>query len=191
MPTTPRTRCGRRTGSSNPRRSTPTTPSPNPSRHRANMNISARYIRAWLERSSSNPPGNHRDNRPDLARPAIEDPNAIQPMPRAKTLLTTMSGRTLWSHRKTRPTWTCSSLTGLQLTPRSWRKRQWRYRQGDTEPTLDEVIHEPVIRLMMERDHVTEEALLRILDIVRQHLGGNHEQQRQGTGQLLPNPLLH
>src|SRR2546421_8012782 len=42
------------------------------------MNISARYIRAWLERSSSTPPGNHRDRRPDLARPATEDPNAIQ-----------------------------------------------------------------------------------------------------------------
>ena len=37
-----------------------------------------------LERSSSNPPGNHRDSRPDLARPAIEDPNAIQPMPRRR-----------------------------------------------------------------------------------------------------------
>src|SRR6266446_7358819 len=67
----------------------------------------------------------------------------------------------------------------------------WRYGQGGTEPTLDEVIHEPVIRLMMERDQVTEEALLRILNIVRQYLGVNHEQQRQETGQLLPNPLLH
>ena len=34
----------------------------------------------------------------------------------------------------------------------------WRYGQSGTEPTLDEVIREPVIRLMMERDHVTEEA---------------------------------
>ena len=48
----------------------------------------------------------------------------------------------------------------------------WRYGQGSTEPTLDEVIHEPVIRLMMERDHVAEEALLRIINIARQHLGG-------------------
>src|SRR5207244_9292753 len=119
----PRTRLGTRTRSPNPRPSTPTPPSPNPSRPRANMNISARYIRAWLERSSSNPPGNHRDRRPNLAQPAIEDPNAIQPMPRAKSLLTTMTGRTLWSHRKTRPTWTCSSLTGLPLTPRRCRRR--------------------------------------------------------------------
>jgi len=54
----------------------------------------------------------------------------------------------------------------------------WRSGQSGTEPTLDEVIHEPVIRLMMERDHTTEEALLRIINTARQHLGGNHEQQR-------------
>ena len=56
----------------------------------------------------------------------------------------------------------------------------WRYRQGDTEPTLDEVIHEPVIRLMMERDHVAEEALLRIMNIARQHLGGGADGSRRG-----------
>ncbi len=67
----------------------------------------------------------------------------------------------------------------------------WRYGQSGTEPTLDEVIHEPVIRLMMARDHVTEEALLRIINIARQHLGRNHEQQRQRTGHLLTDPLLH
>jgi hypothetical protein len=44
----------------------------------------------------------------------------------------------------------------------------WRYGQGGTEPTLDEIIHEPVIRLMMERDRVTEEALLRVITIARQ-----------------------
>ena len=41
----------------------------------------------------------------------------------------------------------------------------WCYGQSGTEPTLDEVIHEPVIRLMMERGHVTEEMLLRIINI--------------------------
>jgi hypothetical protein len=65
----------------------------------------------------------------------------------------------------------------------------WCYRQSGTEPTLDEVIHEPVIRLIMERDHVTEEALVRIISIARQHLGRTHEQQRQRVGQLLPDPL--
>ena len=67
----------------------------------------------------------------------------------------------------------------------------WCYRQSGTEPTLDEVMHEPVIRLMMERDHVTEEALVRIINIARQHLGRTHEQQRQTAGQFLPDPLLH
>jgi hypothetical protein len=67
----------------------------------------------------------------------------------------------------------------------------WCFRQSGTEPTLDEVMHEPVIRLMMERDHVTEEALVRIIDIARQHLGRPHEQQRRRAGQLLPDPLLH
>ena len=47
----------------------------------------------------------------------------------------------------------------------------WTYGQGGTEPTLDELIHEPVIRLLMERDNVTEEALLRIITIARRHLG--------------------
>ena len=41
----------------------------------------------------------------------------------------------------------------------------WTYSQGGTEPTLDELIHEPAIRLLMERDNVTEEALLRIITI--------------------------
>ena len=59
------------------------------------------------------------------------------------------------------------------------------------EPTLDEVMHEPVIRLMMERDHVTEEALVRIINIARLHLGRTHEQQRRRAGQSLPDPFLH
>ena len=56
----------------------------------------------------------------------------------------------------------------------------WRYGQGGTEPTLDEVVHEPVIRLMMERDHVAEEALLRIINIARQHLCGWADGSRRG-----------
>jgi hypothetical protein len=56
----------------------------------------------------------------------------------------------------------------------------WRYGQSGTEPTLDEVIHEPVIRLMMERDHVTEEVLLCIINIARQHLDGWADGSRQG-----------
>jgi hypothetical protein len=42
---------------------------------------------------------------------------------------------------------------------------------------------------MMERDKVTEEALLRVIAIARRHLGGDSAQQRQDTGQLF-SPLL-
>jgi hypothetical protein len=66
-----------------------------------------------------------------------------------------------------------------------------RYGQDGPEPTLDEVIREPVIRLMAERDKVTEETLLRIINIVRQHLGGIREQQRQTIEQLLADSLLY
>src|SRR5258708_15611156 len=62
----------------------------------------------------------------------------------------------------------------------------WRYGQGGTKPTLDEVIHEPVIRLVMERDHVAEEALLRIIDIARQHLGGWGGGSRPGPDRGAP-----
>ena len=57
-----------------------------------------------------------------------------------------------------------------------------RYEQSGTEPTLDEVIHEPVIRLMMERDHVTDEALLRIINIARQHLAEITSSSARGSG---------
>jgi hypothetical protein len=35
--------------------------------------------------------------------------------------------------------------------------------QDRAEPTPDEMMHEPIIRLMMESDHVTEAALRRIM----------------------------
>ena len=66
-----------------------------------------------------------------------------------------------------------------------------RYGQGGIEPTLDELIHEPVIRLLMERDNVTEEALLRIITVARRHLDGNSAQQCQDTAQLVPHFLLY
>jgi hypothetical protein len=44
---------------------------------------------------------------------------------------------------------------------------------------------------MMERDNVTEEALLLIITIARRHLGGNSAQQRQDTAQLVPDSFLY
>jgi hypothetical protein len=37
-----------------------------------------------------------------------------------------------------------------------------RYGQSGTEPTLDEVLREPAIRLIMRRDNVTEDQLLHL-----------------------------
>jgi hypothetical protein len=45
-----------------------------------------------------------------------------------------------------------------------------RYRHSGTEPTLAEVLREPVIRLMMKRDNVTEDQLLYIIRIACRHI---------------------
>jgi len=44
-----------------------------------------------------------------------------------------------------------------------------RYRHSGTEPPLDEVLLEPVIRLMMKRDNVTEDQLLHFIRIASRH----------------------
>jgi hypothetical protein len=45
-----------------------------------------------------------------------------------------------------------------------------RYRHSGTEPPLDEVLLEPVIRLMMKRDNVTEDQLLHFIRIASRHI---------------------
>jgi hypothetical protein len=45
-----------------------------------------------------------------------------------------------------------------------------RYGRTGTEPTLDEVLSEPVIRLVMKSDNVTEDQLLRLIGIARQQM---------------------
>jgi hypothetical protein len=45
-----------------------------------------------------------------------------------------------------------------------------RHGQGGTEPTIDEVLREPIIRLMMKRDNVTEDQLLHFLRIATRHI---------------------
>jgi len=47
-----------------------------------------------------------------------------------------------------------------------------RYGRTGTEPMLDEVLREPVIRLMMKCDNVTEDQLLHFIRIARQHVNG-------------------
>jgi hypothetical protein len=51
---------------------------------------------------------------------------------------------------------------------------EWRYRRGGTEPALDEVFREPVVRLMMKCDNVLEDELLRCITIACRHLNGMH-----------------
>ena len=62
--------------------------------------------------------------------------------------------------------------------------------QDRAEPTPDEMMHEPIIRLMMESDHVTEAALRRIMTIARRHLERG-PQQHQDAWQLSADLLLH
>jgi hypothetical protein len=46
-----------------------------------------------------------------------------------------------------------------------------RYARGGTEPTLDELIHEPIIRLLMLRDNVSEKTLSQIIRTARKNSG--------------------
>jgi len=41
------------------------------------------------------------------------------------------------------------------------------------EPSLDEIFDEPIVRRMMARDGVTELALRRLIEQVRERLGGS------------------
>jgi hypothetical protein len=45
-----------------------------------------------------------------------------------------------------------------------------RCRQIAAEPMLDEVLREPVVRLLMKCDNVTEDQLLHFIRIARQHM---------------------
>ena len=43
-------------------------------------------------------------------------------------------------------------------------------RNSGTEPTLDEMLREPAIRLIMRRDNVTEDQLLYLINMARRHI---------------------
>jgi hypothetical protein len=49
-----------------------------------------------------------------------------------------------------------------------------RFGRTATEPTLDEVLREPVIRLMMKCDNVTDDQLLDFIRMARQHMTRQH-----------------
>jgi hypothetical protein len=58
-----------------------------------------------------------------------------------------------------------------QPTPAS-RLDLGRYGQIGTEPTLYEVFREPVIRLVMKSDNVSEDQLLHLIMMARRHMNG-------------------
>jgi hypothetical protein len=47
-----------------------------------------------------------------------------------------------------------------------------RYGKSGTEPTLDEMLREPAIRLIMRRDNVTEDQLLYLINMACRHING-------------------
>ena len=47
-----------------------------------------------------------------------------------------------------------------------------RYGKSGTEPTLDEMLREPAIRLIMRRDNVTEDQLLHLIKLACRHING-------------------
>jgi CRP-like cAMP-binding protein len=51
--------------------------------------------------------------------------------------------------------------------------------QDSAGPTPDEVMHEPIIRLMMESDHVTEDVLRHVMTIARRRLGHVTHQRKE------------
>lgn len=47
-----------------------------------------------------------------------------------------------------------------------------RYGKSGTEPTLDEMLREPAIRLIMRWDNVTEDQLLYLINMACRHING-------------------
>jgi len=67
-----------------------------------------------------------------------------------------------------------SSASRLHLEPCG--RGADRYRRTETEPTLDEVLREPVIRLMMKCDNITEDRLLHLIRTARRHMSESMSQ---------------
>ena len=68
----------------------------------------------------------------------------------------------------------CTTLSDAKsrLPPDLRRPRSKRSARSDTEPTLDEVLRKPAIRLIMRRDNVNEDPLLHLIKVVRRHING-------------------
>ena len=55
-----------------------------------------------------------------------------------------------------------------------------RYQRGGTEPSLDEVLCDPMIHLLMKRDRVDEDDLLHLIAVVRRGLAASSEAGEAG-----------
>jgi hypothetical protein len=58
------------------------------------------------------------------------------------------------------------------FTTRTAQSRCRRYGKSGTEPTLDEMLREPTIRLIMRWDNVTEDQLLYLINMACRHING-------------------
>jgi hypothetical protein len=58
-----------------------------------------------------------------------------------------------------------------------------RYQRGGTEPSLDEVLCDPMVHLLMKRDRVDEDDLLHLIAVVRRGLAISSE-AREGAERL-------
>jgi hypothetical protein len=55
-----------------------------------------------------------------------------------------------------------------------------RYQRGGTEPSLEEVLCDPMVHLLMKRDRVDEDDLLHLIAVVRRGLAATGEAQPSG-----------
>ena len=74
--------------------------------------------------------------------------------------------------RRSFPTWTKM----IRIRPRSQLEQRradaGRYGKSGTEPTLDEMLRAPAIRLIMGRDNVTEDQLFHLIKLACRHING-------------------
>ena len=74
--------------------------------------------------------------------------------------------------RRSSPTWTKRSASAPRSQLDQRRADADRYGKSGTEPTLDEMLREPAIRLIMRRDNVTEDHLLYLINMAYRHING-------------------
>jgi hypothetical protein len=74
--------------------------------------------------------------------------------------------------RRSSPTWTKTIRIRAPLTTRTAQSRCRPLRKSGTEPTLDETLREPAIRLIMRWDNVTEDQLLYLINMACRHING-------------------